>query len=226
MHWNLDDRTLRAATKYPIPIKRTSPIGPFNGRNFNTRSWNHRVIQPATWNGELRSDPDQIMRQFRNHRYTQGLAMVVSWGTMWRQPDAIWGDRKLESIEGALRCCAESVVKTESVEDSWKLLRTQLWWSSVLISKTLHFICRSLGVEDAPAVPIDGAVIRQRVWPAFRDSIPYHERPESWDGDSFEAYSRYMTAILTWAKNKRWSSSEIERTISLQFQPDWNRFCA
>jgi hypothetical protein len=166
------------------------------------------------------------MRQFKNCKYTQGLAMVVSWGTMWRQPGAIWGDRKLEQIEQFLRLSAESIQTSESIEIAWKALTKDLGWSSVLTSKTLHFICRSLEFEDDPAVPIDGAVIRQKVWPTFRDSIPYYERPESWDGDSFEAYSRYMSAILTWAKMKNWSTSEVERTMSLQFQPDWSRFCA
>lgn len=226
MHWKIDDATSQAATKYPIPIRHGLPIGPFNGRNFDTRNWNHRVIQPATWHGLMRSDPDQIIQQFRNQRYTQGLAMVVSWGTMWRQPDAVWGDRKLETIESVLHDCADSIRESESIAVPWSMLRSQLWWTSVLISKTLHFLCVSLGFDHDPPVPIDGAVIRQRVWPAFRDSIPFAQRPGSWDGDTFEAYGRYMTAILEWAKQKHWSTAEVERTISLEFQPEWNKFCA
>jgi len=226
MNWKIDKVTELAATKYPIPIRHSTPVAPFKGRNFNTQNWNHRVIQPATWRGELRSDPNRILEQFRNRRYTQGLAMVASWGTMWRQPDAIWGDRKLETIEETLRACAQSIQESNSILDSWSMLRGQLWWTSVLISKTLHFLCLSLGIERDPPVPIDGAVIRQRVWPAFRDSIPLAERPADWGGDTFEAYSRYMTAILVWAKQRNWSTAEVETTISLEFQPDWNKFCA
>lgn len=226
MHWQIDDTTSRAATNYPILIKSSSPVGPFKGRNFDTRNWNHRVIQPATWRGVLRSDPDQIIQQFQNQRYTQGLAMVVSWGTMWRQPDAVWGDRKLEIIEAVLHDCAESIRKSESIAVSWNTLRGQLHWTSVLVSKTLYFLCVSLGFGHDPPVPIDGAVIRQRVWPAFRNSIPFAQRPESWDGDTFEAYSRYMTAILVWAGQKQWSTAEVERTISLEFEPGWKKFCA
>ena len=226
MHWKIDEVTSRAAIKYPISIKHSSPIGPFSGRGFNTRNWNHRVIQPSTWDGVLRSDPDQIIRQFRNQRYTQGLAMVASWGTMWRQPDAIWGDRKLETIEAVLRDCAESIRKSESIENSWTVPHDQLSWTAVLISKTLHFLCLSLGVDRDPPVPIDGAVIRQRVWPAFRDPIPFRERPENWEGNTFAAYSRYMSAILAWANQRHWSTAEVERMISLEFQPDWNRFCS
>src|SRR5271154_2505398 len=99
MHWKIDALTEQAAARYPISITRVSPAAPFNGRRFDTQYWNPRVIQPATWRGVMRSDPDEIIQQFRNQRYTQGLALVVSWGTMWRRPDAVWGDRKLEAIE-------------------------------------------------------------------------------------------------------------------------------
>jgi len=145
---------------------------------------------------------------------------------MWRQPDAIWGERKLETIEKMLRSCAESIRKSGSIAESWKALREELWWTSTLISKTLHFMCLSLGFDRDPAVPIDGAVIRQRVWPAFRELIPARERPANWEGDAFEAYSRYMSAILVWANQRHWSTAEVERTIALEFQPNWNKFCS
>jgi hypothetical protein len=221
MHWNIDKRTSQAATKYPFFIKSDVPVGAFPGRAFDTASWNRRVIQPSTWHGELRSNPEQIMQQFREERYTQALAMVVSWGTMWRRPEAVWGKRKLESIEAALRECANSIRTSESIADSWDVLRSQLSWTSVLISKTLHFMCLSLGFDQDAPVPIDGAVVRERVWPKFRDSIPVRERPENWDGDAFEAYSRYMTAILTWANQRHWSTADVERTICAEVRPDW-----
>ena len=180
-----------------------------------------RVVQPANWHGILRSDPDQIIQQFRSQRYTQALAMVVSWGTMWRHPKAIWGGRKLETIEEVLHDCAQSIRTSESITVSWGMLRVQLGWTSVLISKTLHFLCLSLGFDHDPPVPIDGAVIRQRVWPMFRDPIPVGERPENWEGDSFEAYGRYMTAILVWADLRYWSTPDVERTICAEVQPEW-----
>lgn len=169
MNWNIDEATALAATRYPLPISRSTPVGPLRGRRFNTQSWNHRVIQPATWHGVVRSDPEEIIRQFQGQHYTQGLAMVTSWGTMWRQPNSIWGGRALSTIEETLHSCTESIQDSNSVSDSWSILRSQLQWSSVLMSKTLHFLCLSLGIDDEPPVPIDGAVIRQRVWPAFRE---------------------------------------------------------
>jgi hypothetical protein len=226
MQWMTDPATTKAAAKYPIHIRRSSPVGPFRGRRFNTNDWNHRVIQPASWSGVLRSDPDQIIQQFQNQRYTQGLAMVVSWGTMWRKPDAVWGDRKIETIDATLHSCAESIRKTESIADSWVVLWRQMMWTSVLISKTLHFLCLSLGFEHDPPVPIDGAVVRQRVWPAFRDPIPFAERPGNWNGDTFEPYSRYMSAILMWANQRQWSTAETERTLCLEFEEDWSKLCS
>lgn len=222
MHWSIDTQTWDAATKYPFKINATTPADPFGGRPFYTATWNARVIQPAAWpSAVLRSDPDQIVQQFRNQRYTQGLALVVSWGTMWRQPQAIWGGRKLETIERLLNDCAQSIRKSESIVGSWSMLRDQLSWTSVLISKTLHFLCLSLGFDHDPPVPVDGAVIRQRVWPRFRDSIPASERPGDWEGDTFEAYGRYMTAILAWANLWHWSTPEVERTICVEVQPKW-----
>jgi hypothetical protein len=34
MKWQIDDITSRAATKYPIPIKHSTPIGPFNAKSL------------------------------------------------------------------------------------------------------------------------------------------------------------------------------------------------
>jgi len=221
MRWDIDQRTWQAAMKYPLRIEGRVPVGPFEGRTFNTQSWNHRVVQPCDWGGELRSDPDQIIKQFRKQRYTQGLAMVVSWGTMWRKPEAIWGARNLEDIERVLHECAESIRQSESIADSWKLLTGKLLWTAVLSSKTLHFLCLSVGFDRDPAVPIDGAVVRQRVWPAFVKLIPPEEQPGNWEGDSWEAYSRYMSAILAWSAQRSWTTADVERTICAEFEPNW-----
>ncbi len=221
MRWKSDRQTFEAASRYPFPIRHSKPVPPFSGRSFNVATWNRRVLQPADWRGVTRSDPDEIIRQFRNQRYTQALALVVSWGSMQRQPDAIWGDRKLEAIESLLRDCSESIRRSESIEESWATLRMKLSWTSVLISKTLHFLCLSLGFGGDPPVPIDGAVIRGKVWPVFIHPIPLNERPTDWTGDTFEAYTRYMTALRAWAHQKRWSTADVEKTISAEVEPSW-----
>ncbi len=225
MHWNIDSRTADAAMAHPLPIKRDTPARQFEGCLTSPRTWNDRVLQPAEWpNGYLWSSPEQILKFFRDGRYTQGLAMVVSWGGMGRRSSDIYRDRShefIERIERTLRDCAHSIKTSESIAESWEALTgwsgVQLGWSAVMASKALHFLCRSLGFEEDPPAAIDNKVMRERVWPVFRDSIPPSERPGDWEGNTFEAYSRYMTAILTWAANKHWTTKELEATIFDQY---------
>jgi hypothetical protein len=74
-----------------------------------------------------------------------------------------------------------------------------------------------LGFERNPPAAIDGRVIRRTVWPIFKNSIPGNRRPRDWEGDSFESYCRYMTAILTWADQRKWSTKEMEATIFAEY---------
>ncbi len=229
INWDFDARTAQAAAAYPLPIQRNTPAPQFAGRNFDPHRWDNRVLQPAVWpRGPLISSPEQIILQFQNGYYLQALAMVVSWGTMWRRPDAIWGhldvrlsDRQLMDIDAALRSCAQSIEDTLSIANAWTILtgneRGQLGWSAVITSKTLHFLCRSLGFQHNPPVAIDNAVILNRVWPAFVRPIRAVHRPLNWRGSSFGAYCRYMTAISTWADQRTWTTSEMEATLFEQY---------
>lgn len=227
MLWPIDCQTAQAATAYPLPIKRDVPT-PQPGENgqgcgFNPQAWNHRVLQPAIWPAApVTCAPNQIINQFREGRYTQALAMVACWGIMWRKPEAIWGHRRLEAIEQALSDCARSIRESQSIAAPWTMLtgeeNGQLGWSAVITSKTLHFLCRSLGFVQNPPVALDGAVVRQKVWPAFLNPIPVGQRPDNWEGNTFQAYCRYMTAILTWASQRNWTTTQMEATIFVQFQ--------
>jgi hypothetical protein len=225
MHWETDERTARAAASYPLSIDRDTPADQFGGCRTYGETWNDRVVQPSAWpNGPLWSSPEQIVRQFADERYTQALALVVSWGGMGRRSKDIYGARSRENIEQidrTLRRCAQSIRTSQSIADSWIILmgseNGQLGWSAVMTSKTLHFLCRSLGFVQDPPVAIDGAVIRQRVWPVFRDSVPVDQRPGIWEGNSFGAYCRYMTAILTWAGRRNWTTTEMEATVFKKF---------
>lgn len=227
MHWPTDRQTAQVAASYPLPIKGNGPAAQFGengeGCGFDPQSWNRRVIQPAAWPAApLRCTPDQIIGQFREGRYTQALAMVACWGLMWRQPKAIWGPRRIEAIEKTLCDCAQCIRESHSITDAWRMLtgsgNEQLGWTAVITSKTLHFLCRSLGFAQNPPAAIDGRVIRGKVWPAFRNSIPVGQCPDNWEGNTFEAYCRYMTAILTWATKKDWTTTQMEATIFDQFK--------
>jgi hypothetical protein len=144
---------------------------------------------------------------------------------MGRTSKYIYGQRGAETIqliEQALQDSANSILVSHSIAASWNRLSgledEQLGWSAVMTSKTLHFLCRSLGFEQNPPVVIDRGRIRSKLWPAFCNSIPFAKRPEDWEGNSFEAYCRYMTAITTWANQRNWTTTEMEATLFDQFQ--------
>ena len=213
MNWLIDQQTAQLAVAYPIHIQGDMPAAQFAGRNFNPQNWNHRVIQPATWPlGPLLSSPAKIIQQFQDRQYLQALAMVVSWGTMWRRSNHIYR-QPLPIIRDTIVTCVESIQQTESIQISWQLLTNLLDWSAVITSKTLHFMCRALGFNNDPPVALDNKVILNRVWPAFKQQIPVENRPQSWRGNTFDAYSRYMTAILEWARMRQWTTTDIETTL-------------
>ncbi len=227
MIWSIDKSTEDAARCHPLPIAASKPAKQWPGHPTKTSTWNDRVIQPAIWPATpLLSSPSQIMDFFQKELYTQAVAMVVSWGGMGRRSKDIYRQRSQEDIQRidkAIRFSAESVRNSGSIAGAWTGLTgngdCELGWSAVMASKTLHFLCRSLGFEDDPPVPIDNKVIRQIVWPKFRSSVPQGQRPASWDGSNFAAYCRYMTAVLTWAGQRGWTTTQMENAIFDEYLP-------
>jgi len=217
MNWSpLDQVTQERANNYPVFEQGIIvPAAQFNGHNFNPDNWRRRVIQAEWPNGLQTSSPGAIMLEFQNGRYLQGVALVVSWGGM-RRSSRIWNS-PLGNITQILQQCAMNIQQTQSIMKSWTLMTEQLSWSAVMASKTLHFLCRALGFQQDPPVPIDNAIIRMRLWRDFVHGILYHQRPGNWQGDSLEAYLRYMTAIRVWANQRRWTTTEIETTIFAQY---------
>ena len=226
LQWPTDPQTAKAAKEYPLLLRASSPSKQFGedrlNSGFNPRSWDSRIIQPSSWpKGLCSCTPNDVINQFKDKHYTQGLAMVACWGLMWRQPNAIWGTRTVESIHKALADCDLSIQRSRSIEDAWDTLTgvgdRKMGWTSVITSKTLHFLCRSLGFERNPPVAIDGRVVRDTVWPIFKNSIPMADRPEGWAGHTYKAYCRYMTAIRVWADARGWTTKEIECTIFSEY---------
>ena len=158
--------------------------------------------------------PLQIIDEFRSSHYLQAIALTICWGTMTRTKNRyIYRNHGLQYIYDTLDQCAQSIKQTDSIQQSWDLLVNGLSWSPVMTSKTLHFLCRALGIEQDPPVPIDNAVVLAYVWPGFRVNIPPGQRPQDWSGKTFAAYCRYMTAILAWATIKNWTTTDLEATI-------------
>jgi len=129
----------------------------------------------------------------------------------------IYRQHSLHDIYDVLDKCANDISHTQSIQNSWNALTQQLDWTNVITSKTLHFLCRALGFEDDPPVPIDRGVVLNYVWPGFRIGIPPEQRAAvgDWDGNTYAPYSRYTTAILTWAQLRQpaWTTTQIEATI-------------
>jgi hypothetical protein len=218
MDWHEDATTAQSAGNYPLPLQARVPAHQFPGHNFDPAIWHRRILGTPRWPvvQALRSSPQNIITLFQEGAFLEALTMVVSWGSMGRQSKRIY-NRPLAVIRRALEQCAESIQQTCAIQGAWNILTgvsaNQLEWSAVMASKTLSFLSRALGFLQKPPVAIDGAVIRNLVWPAFIRNIPVGQRPLDWEGDTFDAYSRYMTAILVWASQRQWTTTELEATV-------------
>jgi hypothetical protein len=219
VNWKLDTLTQNVAEKYCPIGKSTLPAAQFPGYNFNPNSdiWRRRIRANDVYCITTgKSSPEEIINAFKNEQYLQGLALTVSWGGMARARP--YNRYCLTTIDNALRRCATDIHETNSMVNSWQILTNQpLQWSAIMASKTLHFLCRALGVEDHPPVVIDRVMRGQQVWGRFQGHFEKNclpcERPHNWEGNAFEAYSRYMTAILVWAKKLNWSTTQVEVTL-------------
>jgi hypothetical protein len=213
--WPTDKRTQSAARNYPLPIYAPSPLPQDAGGNFDPSSWQSRLRPKEVFPpGASKASPNLIIAEFQAAHYLPALALTVRWGSMWRTNQLIYR-HPLQRIHNTLDQCAQSISQTNSIQHSWVLLTNGLQWTNVIASKTLHFLCRALGFNQDPPVPIDRGVILKYVWPGFRIGIPPGQRPGGWEGNTFAAYCRYMTAILAWGQMKQppWTTTEVEATI-------------
>jgi hypothetical protein len=221
MHWDLDQNTLTTANKFPLNIHFSTPVNQFGGYPFNPQNLENRILRRNQWPlCQPISSPENIIIAFRQHSYLEGLAMVVIWGQMRRTVRYIYGSN-LQDINYWLCKSNESIQKTESITEAWNNLTVKLNWTSVITSKVLHFICRSLGFEEDPPVPIDNWIIRNRVWTDWQDSLKKSNediiRLKNWNQNSLGAYQRYMTAIITWAARRKWTTTQMESTLFAQY---------
>jgi hypothetical protein len=228
MIWQIDSVTQVAAQNFPLPIYSRSPLPQDSGDTFDPQTWQRHLrpgdVYPA---GCSIATPEQIIAEFQASHYLQALALTISWGGMERTKDLyIYREHNLQHIYDTLDRCAQSIQKTNSIEESWDFLTEGLRWTNVITSKVLHFLCRALSLSQDPPVPIDNEVIVRYVWPGFRIGIPPGQRPQDWEGKSytgtneakiahysFAAYCRYMTAVIEWAQARRWTSTQLESTI-------------
>lgn len=217
MYWKDNSITKNAASEFCAISRYKIPAKQYPGYDFSPRNWQTWVLQPSQWSSaKLKSSPDEIIYQLSNHRYTQALALVVAWGGMQRTKAKIIGSNSLSEIEAILRSCSHDITSSRSIKIAWEKLTSELGWTDVIKSKTLHFLCRSLGFNKNPPVAIDTAIIKKQLWPLWKNKTAISA---SWTDDnfSFEAYIRYMTVIRTWARLKGWTTTDVEATIFHKF---------
>jgi hypothetical protein len=213
MIWRLDNNTRIAAHCFPLPIHARVPENQYLGHSFRAANWQSRIRPGDVFSkGHLTCSPSNIIGEFQAKRYLPALALTVSWGGMKRTARYIYR-HPVDDIHNTLARCTQSIQETKSIQHSWALLTNELRWSPVIISKALHFLCRALGFEQNPPVPIDNKVILQNVWPAFRRGIPPEQSSMNWQKDGFDGYCRYMTAVIVWAEARHWTTTQVEATI-------------
>lgn len=219
LDWELDEDTERACRKYPIRLGDGAPAQRYQGHKFNTKNWQRRLLECDDFQRDvLFCSPSEIVRYFRAQKYLAGLALVVSWGGMTRTSKFIYDRHSLKHIDHMLCQCQHSIETTNRIDEAWRILAVDLDWSAVISSKTLHFMCRSLGCVSNPPVAIDHAIILKKVWPTFIHDIPKKQRPQNWSEKAYSSYNRYMTAIHVWASQRHWTTTQVENTIFEYFQ--------
>jgi hypothetical protein len=217
VNWQTDQVTWNLAITQPM-LQIQDPAPQYGGGLLNVACWQRRIrATDAFPYAGVRASPDEIISAFRWRQYLPAVAMVVVWGGMSRTASRVYGDHDLTVLHESLAAAAQSIHATASVADAWQILTEQCGWTPVMKSKILHFLCRALGFDVDPPVPIDNAVVIQRIWPAFVAGIPLHARPQRWDGGTFADYNRYITAIRAWAEVLGWTTTEVECTLYAQF---------
>jgi len=217
----MDSETQKLAREVDL-IESKKPANQASGFNFNKKNWEKRIRHKKdVFDKNITiSSPETIINCFQNREYLQGVALVVLWGMMWRQSKSIYGKRSLDDIHRAIKSCSISIQRSKKINRSWIILTEDIGWSAVIASKTLHFLCRSLGFNSNPPVPVDNAIVRKKIWPDFVETLPRVNRPKNWQGNSLNAYLRYMSAINIWAKKRKWTTTQIEVTLFDDYQND------
>lgn len=232
--WSPDALTQSWAQRIELPLP-TQPAPQYDGsaqrpvagkwqKHLRTRDFSAHCYIPGT--DRLLPSPSNIIMSVQSGALLEALALTVAWGGMTRRKPAIYTAPN-EVIERALARATDAMRHENSAQGAWELLVAELTWSDVITSKFLHFVARALGSEETPPVPIDNLVVAQHVWPRFRKLIREARNagdpplPQGWrDPDhSWDAYNRYMTAVISWSESRGWTTTEIETSLFEAYYP-------
>jgi len=217
LSWQLDAATQAAVQKYPLMLHSEAPKEQYQGHQAAVAKL-RLGTDGAPDSPYITCSPARIIEDFTAGRYLSGIALTISWGGMDRTKNLyVYRSHTLERLQNSLEECAQSIKHAASIEKSWEILTRGLYWSNVMTSKTLHFLCRPLNFANPP-VPIDKERVLKHVWPRFSEPIPLNDRPLGWAGNEFAAYSRYMTFILELRTlgNRNWTTTQVESTITAE----------
>lgn len=232
LRWVDDKTTLYWAERVNL-IRSDQPLSQYDGRQSYglPKTWQKHLpegkkfppiclVRDSKGREVLFPSPGNIMECFREGLMLEGLVLVILWGTMTRTKGRIYTD-SLNNVALALQECDVLVRDSGSVMAAWELLVSRMGWSNVIASKILHFLARSLGFANPP-VPIDNAVVKNKLWPLFMAEVGKFGRrrrdasePDPWDdrNHSWEAYNRYMTFINCSADKRGWTTTQVENTL-------------
>ncbi len=192
------------------------------GEKYYINSWKKHIIGSfpkdviSSDKQKLIHTPQKIITCFQKGDVLSALVLIILWGSMVRTKNKIY-TVDLHTLRSTLKK-VDRIIRTEGdIKKAWMLIRHQLNWSNVILSKYLHFAVRSYGYENPP-VPIDNLIIRNQFWPEFKKYFKKHKPHNkliSWfDKDySWEAYNNYMTVILALSDKYKVNTTRIENII-------------
>jgi hypothetical protein len=217
MNW-IPEPAVQFWANQTMPNLGAAPAAQFLGLRINLANWAARGwLQPPLPQlpGGPISSPPNIIWCFRNGFWLAGVALTASWGEMWRTRGTILA-AGLPVVQNAVALAWNDIIASapqlqdRTINNAWNRLAAGgangLTWTSVMTSKTLHFMVRAQGIDDDCPVPMDNAISRNVLWNGFKARVRFLRNqgivgqnlpPIRHDGD-FQAYNRYMTAILIW----------------------------
>lgn len=142
--------------------------------------------------------------------------LVLAWGGLSRQKQRLLAPGQA-AIRRSFERAATSICECRTIEPAWAILG-KLGWSNVARSKCLHFLSRALGVTTNPPVPIDNAAMINNLYPRFVEARrQLATSTTTWRHWTWDSYAAYMSAILTWAAEKGWTTTQVENTIFREY---------
>jgi hypothetical protein len=209
--------------RLPAPCQYEGEVKPWN-ENWRLVQTGDRGIDSCDYRVSA------IFDSIRNQDWQLFVLQVGLWGgmipgVMGKSFEKIYGapfgqrpqEDRFETIQNTIGLAFDALQERHSLEGIWGTLRDELDWSAVMLSKCLHFLARGAAWNDPVPVPIDNAMVRNWLWPEFKRIVRSRglnwPRPAGIQGDSWESYNRYMTAIRTWAHVNGCSCMEVETAL-------------